>query len=59
MRVGIHLQGEVLNSLNSSLQDTHLLIPAIIPMIFFWMIKTLLLSVEFPKKTPYDMIEWK
>jgi uncharacterized membrane protein len=61
MRVGIHKQGgSILNFLNSFLQETLLLTPAIILMIFFWMINTLLLSVEFPQKiTPYDMTEWK
>jgi hypothetical protein len=52
--------GSILNFLNISLQDTVLLTPAIILMIFFWIINTLQLSVEFPQKiTPHDMMEWK
>jgi hypothetical protein len=51
-------RGSILNFLNSSLQDTLVLTPAIILMIFFWMINTLLLSVEFPQKIiPHDRME--
>jgi hypothetical protein len=50
----------ILNFLNSSVQVTPLFTPAIILMIFFWMINTILQSVEFPKKiAPCDMTEWK
>jgi hypothetical protein len=44
------LEGRILNNF----------IPAIILMIFVWMLNTLILCVEFPQKiTPYDMMEWK
>jgi hypothetical protein len=58
MRVEIHWQrGNILNFLNISSQDTFLLKPTITAMIFFWMINTFLLSVEFSQKiTPYDVI---
>jgi hypothetical protein len=42
--------GSMLNSLNSSLQDTPVLTPAIILICFFWMINARLLPVEFPHK---------
>jgi hypothetical protein len=45
MRVIIHFQGEVYS---------------IILMMFFWLLNTFMLSVEFPQKiTPYNMMEWK
>jgi uncharacterized membrane protein len=51
-------RGSILNFLNSFLQDTLILTPAIVLMIFFWMINTVLQSVEFPQKiTPYHMME--
>jgi hypothetical protein len=56
MRQGIHFQGKIEKErrertyLNSSLQQTLCLTPAIIPMIFFWMSNSLLLSVKFPQR---------
>jgi hypothetical protein len=51
-------RGNTLYFLNCSLQETLLLTPAIIEIIFFWMLNVLLLSVEFLQKiTPYYMIE--
>jgi hypothetical protein len=54
-------RGRILHFLNSYLQETlffntcHYSIDFI-----FWMVNTLLLSVDFPQKiTPYDMMEWK
>jgi hypothetical protein len=48
----------LLNIWNSSVQETLVLTLVIILMISFWMLNTLLLSVEFPQKiTPYYMME--
>jgi hypothetical protein len=41
--------GKILNFLNNSLQEDHLLVTAIILMILFWMY-IILLSAEFPPK---------
>jgi hypothetical protein len=50
----------ILNLLISNLQVALFLTTVIILMIFYWMLNTFLLSVEFPQKiTLYNIMAWK
>jgi hypothetical protein len=46
--------------LNKFLQESVFLLPVIILIAFFCILKILVLSVEFPQNIiPYDILEWK